>query len=445
MTRKLVLLCSLLFATTLLAESRGAPVVMISIDGLKPDYILEADKHQLKIPNLRKMLAEGSYARAVTGVLPTVTYPSHTTLVTGVAPIKHGILYNEPFDPFGLNAEGWMWYAEDNKAFTLWEAVNQAGGVTSSVDWPVSVGAPIQYNIVQIWRATAEHDHKLLKALSTPGLLAEAEQVLGTYPAGYDYTVASDSQRAAFNAWVIVQKKPLFHTAYLSVLDEVQHEYGPYTQEAFITIEAVDAMIGSIWQAALQVNPLTTLCIVSDHGFARYDQSLSLNAAFREAGLLEVDAKGMLESWRAISWGGGAVMLKDPNDTQTRNKTREVLDRLAADPANGIVKIIGNEEARKMGGFPEAAFVVFVKPGFDIDSILDGAPLRAVKPGGTHGLWRDLPEMDASFFIAGAGIPKVRVFDRIDMRDIAPTLAGLLGVSLPMAEGQDLFKTRQKD
>lgn len=444
MKQKLVLLCLLLLTTTLLAQPRGTPVVLISIDGLKPDYILEADKYQLKIPNLRKMLAEGTYARAVTGVLPTVTYPSHTTMVTGVAPINHGILYNTPFDPFGTNQGGWMWYAEDIKALTLWEAVNKAGGVTSSVDWPVSVGAPIKYNIVQMWRTTAEYDHKLLKALSTPGLLAEAEQALGTYPAGYDYTVPSDNQRAAFNAWIIVQKKPRFHTAYFSVLDEVQHKYGPYTPEALATIEALDAMVGKVWQAALQTNPRTVVCVVSDHGFARYDQSLSINAALRAAGLIELDSQGKLKSWRAITWGSGAVMLNDPIDTEARNKTRDVLERLAADPANGIAKIIDNAEARQMGGFPEAAFVVFVKPGYIIGSEFEGAILRPTKAGGTHGLWRDFPEMDSSFFITGAGIPKARVLDRIDMRDIAPTLAGLLGVSLPMAEGRDLFELEPK-
>ena len=142
------LLALLLLTVTLLAQSRGVPVVLISIDGLKPDYILEADKHKLKAPNLRRMLSEGAYAKAVTGILPTVTYPSHTTMLTGVTPSQHGILYNSPFDPFSKNQSGWMWYAEDIKALTLWEAVGKAGGVASSVDWPVSVSAPVKYNIV---------------------------------------------------------------------------------------------------------------------------------------------------------------------------------------------------------------------------------------------------------------------------------------------------------
>ena len=436
------LLCGMLLAITTFAQTRSVPVVLISIDGLKPDYITEADKHHLKIPNLRKMLAEGTHAKAVTGILPTVTYPSHTTMVTGVSPNKHGILYNTPFDPFGKNQGGWMWYAEDIKSLTLWEAVNKAGFVSSSVDWPVSVGAPIKYNIVQIWRAVKEEDHKLLRALSTPGLLDEGEKVLGTYPAGYDYTVATDTQRAAFSAWMIENKKPRFHTAYFSVLDEVQHAKGPYTKEAYETIEALDGLIGKVWQAALKANKNAVVCVVSDHGFARYDKAVHINSALHDAGLIELDSQGKLKSWRAIVWGSGAIMLNDPNDIEAKNKAGEVLHKLAADPANGIVKVIDNAEAKKMGGFPDAAFVVFVKPGFNIGSSFTGDILRDTKVGGTHGLLRDLPEMDSSFFIVGAGVPKGKVFDRIDMRDIAPTLAGFLGVKLPNAEGKNLFPTK---
>ena len=295
-----------LLTTTLFAQSRNVPVVLISIDGLKPDYITEADKHHLKIPNLRKMLAQGSYAKAVTGILPTVTYPSHTTMLTGVSPSKHGILYNTPFDPFGKNLGGWMWYAEDIKSLTLWEATNKAGFVTSSVDWPVSVGAPIKYNIVQIWRATTEDDHKLLRALSTPGLLDEGEKVLGKYPAGYIYTVESDTTRAAFSAWIIENKKPRFHTTYFSVLDEVQHATGPYTKEAYETIEMLDGLIGKVWQAALKANKNAVVCVVSDHGFARYDKAVHINSALHDAGLIELDAQGKLKSWRTIVWGSGA-------------------------------------------------------------------------------------------------------------------------------------------
>jgi len=74
-----------------LTSSDATSVLMVSVDGMRPDYVLEADAHGLRIPFLRKLAAEGAYARGVEGVWPTNTYPSHTTLLTGVLPAEHGI------------------------------------------------------------------------------------------------------------------------------------------------------------------------------------------------------------------------------------------------------------------------------------------------------------------------------------------------------------------
>ena len=91
------------------ALARAEPVLLISIDGLRPGDVLEADKRGLSIPNLRRFVKEGAHATGVTGVVPTLTYPSHTTLMTGVSPARHGIVANNSFDPMGINQGGWYW------------------------------------------------------------------------------------------------------------------------------------------------------------------------------------------------------------------------------------------------------------------------------------------------------------------------------------------------
>ena len=428
----------LLLTAACVSPRAGVPVVLISIDGLKPEYITDADQHGLKVPTLRRLMAEGTYARAVTGVLPTVTYPSHTTMVTGVAPARHGILYNSPFDPLHRNQDGWMWYAEDVKTPTLWDATNRAGFSSSSVDWPVTVGARITHNIAQYWRASTEDDHKLLRAVSTPGLLDEGEKAVGRYPAGYIYTVESDTRRSEFAAWLIGAKRPRIHTSYFSVLDEVEHAHGPGTPEVFATIEAIDGMVDRLWKAAMRADPGTVVCVVSDHGFAAYDRTVSVNVALRRAGLIDADSEGRVRDWRAMTWGN-AVMLKERGDAAALAAARDVLEGLIADSSTGVFRYLDNAEARKEGGFPDAAFVVGVKPGFSMSGRLTGGLVEPHAPAGAHGLLRELPEMDSAFFIAGRGIPRGRAIDRIDMRDIAPTLARLAGVSLPEAEGRDLF------
>ena len=121
--------------------AHAAPVLMISIDGLKPEYITQADAHDMKIPYLRTLLRDGTYAEGVVGIWPTITYPSHTTLVTGVWPDEHGITNNQEFDPLQHFGGAWNWYAAGIRVPTLWQAAHKAGLRTASVGWPVSVGA----------------------------------------------------------------------------------------------------------------------------------------------------------------------------------------------------------------------------------------------------------------------------------------------------------------
>jgi predicted AlkP superfamily pyrophosphatase or phosphodiesterase len=423
-------------------NSAAVPVVLISIDGMKPDYVLEADKHGLKIPNLRRLVAEGAHASGVTGVLPTVTYPSHTTMVTGVAPARHGIIANSPFDPYTKNLNGWYWYAEDIKVPTLWDACARAGMTTANVDWPVTVGANITFNIVEYWRAENAEDRKVIRALSTPGLLAEAESALGPYTDGNDYSITGDVRRAAFNVFILERKKPRFHLSYFGSLDEEEHKTGPYSAQTFAVLEKLDEVIGQVRAAAERIGGgRAIICVVSDHGFKLTDKEVNLNSALREAGLIELNEQGKVKSWRAFAWYGGGsagIMLRDEADNEARKTAADVLNRLGGDVSSGVAKVVDRAGARAMGGFPDAAFVVALRPGFRLGSKLQGPVASAVRPAGTHGYAPDVAEMNSSFFIAGPGIAAGRDLGQIDMRDIAPTLAALIGVGLPSADGRSL-------
>src|SRR5271167_1895336 len=160
-----------------------APVLMISVDGMKPEYALDANAYMLKIPFLRSVMRDGAYARGVIGVWPTVTYPNHTTLLTGVTPAEHGIYNNLEFDPKHDFAESWFWYADQIRAPTLWQAAHDAGLSTASVGWPVSVGATqVDFLIPEYWRIfrpTADlnpSDADLMAALSRPeGMLRKMQ------------------------------------------------------------------------------------------------------------------------------------------------------------------------------------------------------------------------------------------------------------------------------
>ena len=425
-----------------IAQSARPTLVMISIDGLRPDYVTAADAHALKIPNLRRLLKDGAFADGVTGVIPTVTYPSHTTLITGVWPARHGVLGNTTFDPLGKNQGGWYWYAEDIKVPTLWDAARQAGMTTASIQWPASVGARVTWNIPEIWRANTDEDAKLVRALATDGLLPELEKELGPYPRGQE--VDDDERRGTYAISLLEKKRPQLLTLHLLALDHVEHDAGPLSRESFAVLERQDAVVGKIRDAAERITPGNAyVAIVSDHGFVKIEARFNPFVAFRDAGLIAVNTRGTVTDWEAMPWtagGSAAIVLKDPASAATLAEVRTLLDKLAADPANGIDRVLDANTLHARGGFPTASFLIGCKPGWFVGSGYSGTVVtKTTRPAGTHGHLPDLPELRAAFFVVGPGVPAGRSLGLIDMRDIAPTLARRLGLALPSAEGKPLL------
>jgi predicted AlkP superfamily pyrophosphatase or phosphodiesterase len=420
-------------------SARPASLLMISIDGMKPEYVLDADAHGLKVPFLRGLVQGGTYARGVTGVWPTVTYPSHTTLLTGVWPAQHGIYNNLEFDPKHQFAEGWFWYARQIRVPTLWQAAHAAGLSTASVGWPVSVGAPVDTLIPEYWRtfrANADlnpFDAELIAALSRPdGMLEKMQARLGPYMLGNDPNPNGDEIKTRFSLDIVRTQKPKFMTIHLSSLDEEEHGHGPFSAEANGQMEVIDGYLEKLFAAFRANDPDAIALVVSDHGFLTLTHRLNLMLAFARADLIQPGG-----AWKAQPWNAGgmaAIMLNEPVEPQTVVQVRELLQGLKSDANNGIAYILDRDALTARGAFPDAYFLVVMKPGFYL--INDpSAPLLSEVRGtpGSHGFSPELPEMRAAFFIGGSGIARHRDLGVIDMRRIAPTVAQLLNVSLPAA------------
>ncbi|WP_353230363.1 ectonucleotide pyrophosphatase/phosphodiesterase [Novosphingobium sp.] len=429
-------------AALLPIAAMAKPVLLISIDGLRPADVIEAKERGINLPNLTAFLANGSYAQGVVGVLPTLTYPSHTTLITGVSPAKHHIVANTTFDPMHINDDGWYWYAQDNTAETLWDAAFRARLTTGNVHWPVSVGANhVTWNLPQIWRTGHADDRKLVRALSTPGLVAELEsQRREGYADGKDETLPSDKLRAGFAQSLIRHHQPGFITVYLTALDHQQHLTGPGSPEAHQTLEAIDGLVGDIMAIEHQFHPDAVVAVVSDHGFATVDTAINLYRPFIDAGLVTVDATGKISGWEASPWATGgsfAIVLARPDDAALGAKVGALLEKLAATPAAHIAQVITEPAIAAAGGNPRAAFYVNLKIGAVAAPFISSQlpmllPSAAYK--GMHGYFPAAPEMRSTFLIAGPGIAKARNLGEIDMRSIAPTLARAMGATLPGAE-----------
>ncbi len=420
-----------LFAT----QAPAAPVLMISIDGLRPGDVLDAPARGLKVPTLRALVRGGAYASGVRDALPSVTYPNHTTLVTGVWPAQHGIAANVTFDPLRQNDEGWYWYSPQIKVETLWDAVH--------LGWPVTVDNPaIDANIPEYWRAHDAEDLPLQHALTTRGLPEAIQRFSGASVDTGSTEPRDDEDKGRVAQAIYALRKPTFFTLHLSSLDHYEHIYGVGSPQAHESLERIDSVIGALVVAARKVEPDLVVFVVSDHGFAPVEHDVEIFAPFVEAGLIRLDDKGHVQAWDASPWdsgGSAAVVLARREDDALRARVAALLARLAADPQSGVGRVLDRAGIAAMGGAPDADFFVDARIGYEMGARLTG-PL-IVTPGsnkGTHGYLPDHPDMRAALIIAGPGVA-ARTLGEVDMRDIAPTAAKVLGVALPSAQGKPLF------
>jgi predicted AlkP superfamily pyrophosphatase or phosphodiesterase len=383
------------------AEDRGEPrVVMISIDGLMPSSYTSPSS---PAPNLKKLMAEGAWAEGVIGVLPTVTYPSHTTLITGVEPSVHGIVDNRILDPENKSQGAWFWYARDIKVPTLPMAARARGLRAAAVTWPVTIGMDLDYVVPEYFRSSHQ----------------------------------TDRDRTDLTKFIVKTFDPHVMLLHLIDLDHDQHEGGPGSPQALETLARLDGYVGEIVDAIKTSGRPTHIVIASDHGFLPLKTMLQPNAAFKREGLLTVNERDAVTSWKAYfhsSGGSGFVYVKDPAD---RERVHKILVALKQDPANGIREVWTRGDLDAKGAHPDAAFGLDVVDGF----YTGGGTDVVVKPSGTkggHGFAPDRTALHSSFIISGPAVQRRGNLGVIRMTQIAPTLAQILGVGLSPAAAKPL-------
>ncbi|MBP7141430.1 MAG: alkaline phosphatase family protein [Opitutaceae bacterium] len=435
------LLCLLGFVSSL-AAAPDRSLLLISIDGLRPDSISEADRYGLKIPHLRLLWKDSAHASGVRGVLPSSTYPSHTSIVTGNWPAVHGVAANRPFDPDDKSVNRWYWYNDEIKVPAIWDAATAAGYEVASVSWPVTVGAPgIKYNIPEFAGNKTEEDVKIIRGFAGGAFMDALAGKAGIYLNDAKDGERRDWSRTRYLLELLRQHRPRVALVHLVALDHAQHAHRPFSTQAKAALEEIDAMVGEIVKTMRGNYPHAAVCVVSDHGFTAVDHALAIDAAFVRAGLITLKGGGTsiesagLKDWVAMPWlssGSVAIVMKNPGDEAARRKVKEVLDRLAADPANGIHAILDREAIARLGGTPKAEFWIDLKTNFTSSSRIVGANLIELKTGGTHGHVPTHAAMNSTFLLAGPGV-RAGDIGVIDMRSIAPTLAAWLRAPFPSA------------
>lgn len=410
------------------AEARS--VVMVSVDGLMPDYYRRCDELGLRVPTLRRLMREGAWASGVRGVLPTVTYPSHTTLITGVPPRVHGIEANLVFDPLDRSGGAWHWFASGVRVPSLVSAARARWLTTAAIAWPVSVGIGADWNLPEFWRPGSQHaiDLELVKAVSTPRLVDDVGHWRGR-PLSWPL-VEQDRVDAAL--FVLAVHRPRLMLVHLIDVDDAEHERGPMSPEALRAVEEADRNLGRLL-SAVEARGDTLFVVVSDHGFLPVSRQLRPNALLREAGLITLGADGKPAAWRAsfhASGGSAALRLEDAGDAEAVERVRAIFEAKRRKPGSGLHRILDRAEIAALGGPQDAELVLDADSGFYFSAAAQGEWSSPTSTRGYHGYAPDRPEMYASFLALGPGLHRRGDLGLIRMTAIAPTIARYLGVSL---------------
>jgi arylsulfatase A-like enzyme len=361
------------------------PLLVISVDGLDQRYLADADAMKLKIPNLRRLMRDGQWSRGVVGVVPTITWPSHTTMITGVDPERHGIRGNRrPASEGG----DYYWSAKLLKARTLLDAAREAGLKTATITWPVTVDAPVDYNLPEYFqrRRGGSMDLRSIGSKSTPADLVE--RIAGMFPS-FAQEWMDDRTRTQAVVYLLRTVRPDLILLHLVDLDSEQHDNGPFTREAAAMLEYTDELIGRM----LETLPRGyAVAVVSDHGFERIEHEVTLAGP------------GLRAS------GGTAVAETEAAASSVRGK-------------QGVGREVPKEEvARIAPQFARAAAVFESAPGF---WFTPNATFDKPHELGNHGHWP--ARYRAVFVLHGAGI-KRESLGEFSMKEIAGRLAGVIGV-----------------
>ena len=257
--------------------AKANSLLVISVDGLDYRYLRDADKLGLKIPNLRRLLREGEVTEGIEGVYPTVTWPSHTTMITGVASAQHGILGNRR-----PAAEGgdYYWDVALLKTKTLWHATREAGLKSAAITWPVTVNAAIDFNLPEYFqrRNGGGMDLRSIEAKATPGLVEKIARVFPSFAQEW----MDDRTRTQATVYLLQHEKPNLILLHLVDHDAEAHHNGPFSREANAMIEYTDELIGKMLAA---VPKDMVVALVSDHGFERADKIVDVNQILAREGI----------------------------------------------------------------------------------------------------------------------------------------------------------------
>lgn len=419
-------------------------LIVISADAM----VTEDVAYFKTLPNYKKYLAGGCEIQKVTSIYPTITYPCHTTMATGVWPEKHGVTGNLQFHP-GQAPLPWKWEYSNN----LWKediftVAKEAGYTTAAVFWPVTGNHPaIDHLITEYWTQGEEDTpREAWKRMgSSEEMLEIVERNIGNneirkHPQTEEFIIKCSCD-------IIRQYKPDVLFLHPANIDAYRHRTGLFNEKVTYGIEETDRWLGKIMSAVEEIGELenTNIVITSDHGHLNINRVMNPNVILADHGLIRKNEDGSLKDWDAWCLSGGLsglVYLKDPQNQEIYDKTYRLLQDMAEEGIYGISQVFTTQEAKEK--YHLSGEFSFVLESDDFSSFGDAINRPIVRNyditdyrygRATHG---HLPFKGPNpiFLAKGPDFRENVVLENGQLIDEAPTYAKLLGVELKHADGK---------
>ncbi|HHZ01991.1 MAG TPA: alkaline phosphatase family protein [Tissierellia bacterium] len=415
-------------------------LIVISYDAFSEDN-WEMAKN---LPNLSKLIKSGSYSTKLKSVYPTLTYVVHTSLVTGVYPDKHGIIHNNPFQPFiEEKNQKWYWFRKNIKAPTIYDALKNNNMSSAGILWPVTGKSSIKYNLPEIVAINGENQALKVLKNGSPFFCLNMELKYGKIRKGVRQPYLDNfSTMCAIDT--IKRKKPNLLLLHLIDLDDAKHKYGTDSSEVEEAIKRMDKRLGQIINAVEEAGMWedAVFIVVGDHGQFNVRYKVHLNNILKEENLIFEDNGSM--QWRAYfqSCGGSAYLHIRKDDKEAEKSVLEVLKKIMEKDQYGIDALYYREELNSLHIDKTIQYMVEAKQGYSFDDNLHKTTIEDLEEESmkyaTHGYLPDKDNYRCNLIISGDKIRKEHELGPVEMVDMAPTMAKILGIEFNSCDGRCL-------
>ena len=433
-------------------------LVVISNDAL----VREDMDYLLTKPLFQELVKKGTWVETLKTIYPTVTYPCHTSMITGCYPNKTH-LYNNEVDEWGNSA--WVWERKYNHAKTIMDAAKEKGLTTANVFWPVLGNDPsIDFNIPEYWSQTPDEpltvalkrlgtSDKVIKEIVEPNLYyIDGHQRQHPYADEFVFACARD---------MILKYQPDVLFVHPAGIDGLRHGTGLFndqvTEQIDYTYYWVEKIVRALKETGNWEN--TDFILTSDHGQMNITRWCHPNILLANAGLIKFDKKLIgtreFETYEARAYikalGGSAqVFITDKNDKEAYDLTYKVLSDAVKSKLYGFERIYTAEECDKeehLNG--------------DFDFVLESEPYTAFgqEPYGeyytsydlsdyrtgraTHGYLPDKGPQPSMLMIGPDFNEGVKIARRNTI-DMAATIAKIFDLNMPDIDGEPIEEAIRK-